>query len=80
MIGVANGWAGNEKFLLMLPEELRVAYNELQKRDLAPRGFGFWNIQDEGRNGVELVKGLNSFLSTSSCDSKLEGASRTIES
>lgn len=33
---------------------------------IGPRGFGFWNIDDEGRevdgSAFELTKGLNSFL------------------
>jgi len=68
VIGLANGWAGPrpEKFLLVYGDEARQAYEILTARGIAPRGFMFWSIFDEGTlvNGVPLylAKDLNSFL------------------
>lgn len=69
VIGLANGWAGDGKFPLVFPDEVGVAYNELLAEDLAPRGFAFWNILDEGRvtarrphEPLYMAAGLNSFL------------------
>jgi len=68
VIGLANGWVGPRpsKSLLVYPQEAQTAYEALSPQGKAPRGFMFWDIQDEGRsvNGVPLylAKGLNSFL------------------
>ena len=43
LIGLANGWAGNDKFLYIDAADVGVAYNELKERhDCEIRGFMFW--------------------------------------
>ena len=48
VVGLANGWAHNNKFLFLRPEELQSGYDELVASGTKPRGFAFYNIQDEG--------------------------------
>ena len=51
VVGLANGWASPQpgsKFLLIWPEDVGAAYRALSERGSKPRGFMFWNIQDEG--------------------------------
>lgn len=69
VIGLANGWAGDGKFLLIYPADVSKAYFHMLEKGIVPRGFAFWNILDEGResakrNGhpVWMAKGLNDFL------------------
>lgn len=69
VIGLANGWAGDGKFLYIPPTAVRQSYEALGGIDLAPRGFAFWNIKDEGlpsRIGpaepVWMAAGLNDIL------------------
>ncbi|KAI9141770.1 hypothetical protein BKA69DRAFT_1072603 [Paraphysoderma sedebokerense] len=68
VIGLANGWANNEKFLLIRPEQMEDGATQLKRDGMMVRGFAFWNIQDEGAvpNGqkeeVWLTKGLNKIL------------------
>eukprot|EP01031_Cornospumella_fuschlensis_P039102 gene39102-47577_t len=69
VVGLANGWAGDGKFLLIYPDQVEKAYNILQSKGLAVRGFAFWNILDEGKASVQqpgrpvyMAKGLNRFL------------------
>jgi len=69
VIGLANGWTlkdGANEFVLILPKDLEIAYNELDHMGIAPRGFMFWAIEDEGDqvNGTPfyLASGLNAFL------------------
>jgi hypothetical protein len=66
VIGLANAWADNSKFLLIEIEELKKAFHNLEEKSLPPRGFGFWNIADEGalHNGSPyfLIDGLNEFM------------------
>lgn len=70
IVGLANGWAGDGKFILIVPSELEKTYNELKRRDIKIRGFMFWDIADEGRvpNGwnkeLWLAKELNKFMNT----------------
>lgn len=71
VVGLANGWAGDGKFFLAFPDEVREAYHRLMQQSHAPRGFAFWNILDEGkasplRPGQEvwMARGLNDFLHT----------------
>lgn len=75
VVGLANGWAGDGKFSLVLPPDIQRSYNQLEKdsieEDLRPRGYAFWNILDEGRtpqtmsnSAVYMAAGLNSFLHT----------------
>ena len=49
VLGLANGWAGDGKFLLLYPDQLQRTYERLSALSLAPRGFAFWNILDEGK-------------------------------
>ena len=69
VIGLANGWAGDGKFLLVYPAQAGAAYDALHAAGKAPRGFAFWNILDEGRPSpqrpdepVWMAAGLNKFL------------------
>lgn len=69
VVGLANGWAGDGKFLLIYPDQVRVSYEALLREGAAPRGFAFWNILDEGRASpqhplvpVNMAEGLNEFL------------------
>ena len=70
VIGLGNGWAGDGKFLLIRPEEIAAAYTHMKDLGIAPRGFAFWNILDEGvvplnsleKNPVWMARGLNQFL------------------
>jgi hypothetical protein len=70
VIGLANGWAGDGKFLLILPSELQKFHLSMQQKI---KGYAFWNILDEGlpnkmvgNNSHDSViwmsKGLNRFL------------------
>ena len=45
VIGLANGWANDGKFVYIDPRLIRKAYNNGL---LGNRGFAFWNIKDEG--------------------------------
>lgn len=71
VVGLANGWAGDGKFLLVYPHQVQEAFEELgHQGQLQPRGFAFWNILDEGKASpmrpnepVWLAKGLNRFMS-----------------
>jgi len=70
IIGLANGWAGDGKFILIEPEELNRTYQELIKRDMKIRGFMFWDIADEGKVPIDsdkklwLATELNKFMKT----------------
>lgn len=67
-VGLGNGWTGNPKALLIMPEEAGKAYQALKAVGLEPRGFGFWDINDEGTipygqtEPLYLAQGLNDFL------------------
>lgn len=71
VLGLANAWAGDGKFLFLSAEAIEKAYMELRDRNIPVRGFAFWNIKDEGlpSPGAEgtaapvfLARGLNRFL------------------
>lgn len=64
VLGLANGWADtdDEKQIFISPQQVRGAWFALKQRDLLPRGFMFWTIDEEGRNGVHLARGLNTVL------------------
>jgi len=71
VVGLANGWAGDGKFLMLYPEEVAEGYKVLEEIGQEPRGFAFWNILDEGaasprrpQEPVWMAKGLNRFLHT----------------
>ena len=74
VIGLANGWAGDGKFLFIDPDDIATAYTTLVTQNTEPRGFAFWNIKDEGLvpsqqqreenkgQPVWLASSLNKFL------------------
>jgi hypothetical protein len=69
VVGLANGWAGDGKFLLIYPDQVGASYHSLEKSGLAPRGYAFWCIKDEGLASpsrpnvpVWMAAGLNDFL------------------
>lgn len=73
VIGLANGWADNRKFLLIWPEDLEDGYNALNLAGFNPRGFMFWDIADEGISTMDpsgemrpfwMARGLNRILRT----------------
>ena len=70
VIGLANGWAGDGKFILIDIVELEEAYLKLKCLDMEFRGFMFWDIADEGKVPVGqdkeywLAAGLNKFVCT----------------
>ena len=45
VIGLANGWANDGKFVYIDPRLIKQAYRDGL---LGNRGFAFWNIKDEG--------------------------------
>lgn len=72
IIGLANGWAAdNSKFIFIEPAQLKRANDLLNADQIAPRGFGFWNILDEGK----LVDRKPFYLALELC--KILGASKT---
>lgn len=67
VIGLANGWADNTKFLLLNSTEVELGYKYLHKMGQSPKGFAFWNIKDEGSithkgDVLWLAKDLNNIL------------------
>ena len=66
VFGFANGWAMNsdddEKVIFFPIEEVKQAYESLRKKQWNPLGMGFWNVEEEHTNGVNLSSGLNSIL------------------
>lgn len=76
VIGLANAWADNSKFLLLNSTEVGLGYKYLNEMGQAPKGFGFWNIQDEGLitpagDVLFLAKDLNSILNIRSTSGKI---------
>lgn len=70
ILGLANGWAGVPKSVLMMPGDLGEAWAALAGVGCVPRGAMFWDIDDEGATPVNqseplfLARGLNAFLHT----------------
>ena len=72
VIGLANGWAvdsPDNKTLFVSAGDCRSAYMRLKypeddHGDITPRGFMFWTIDERGRNGVYLARGIGEFLHT----------------
>ena len=74
VIGLANGWAGNGKFLFVDENNIIQGYKYLKEQKKDVRGFMFWDIADEGKiiqsscndtenkNPFYMAKVLNSFL------------------
>lgn len=69
-IGLGNGWADYSRNLLIMPNDLEIAYNNLLKLKIEPRGFAFWSIENEGEIPVNstiplyMATGINNFLHT----------------
>lgn len=61
VIGLANGWADDQKSLFITPQELESAYRQLEEYS-KPRGIMFWTIDLEGNYGINMAEGLNQFL------------------
>jgi chitinase len=70
VFGFANGWASNgeDKVAFFDPEKIRIAYRNLSESGIAPRGFMFWVIGEEGSNGVFYTRALNKILQIRSED------------
>ncbi|KAI9329365.1 hypothetical protein DFJ73DRAFT_860696 [Zopfochytrium polystomum] len=66
VIGLANAWAGggDGRFLLVQPDEVEKAYKACIATQVPVRGFAFWNIAEEGRDGLWLSKSLAEFMNT----------------
>jgi len=69
VIGLANGWAGDGRVLLVYPEDVQVAHEYMKSEGIEPKGYGFWSIKQEGeisrqRPGIPvwMAAGLNKFL------------------
>ena len=65
LMGLANSWAADaEKFLLIMPEDCGKAYSTLAD-STKPRGWMFWNIQDEGKEAktVQVIDGKRTNVS-----------------
>lgn len=63
VFGFANGWAvGSEKAIFFVPSQVKVAFDQLRKMNLEPRGCGYWVVEEEGKNEVELTKELNAII------------------
>jgi chitinase len=46
VLGLANGWAGDGKFLFLSAQQVDAAHKAMHGK---VRGYAFWNILDEGR-------------------------------
>lgn len=62
--GFGNGWVDtpNDKNIYFPPESIAKAYHGLKDLNIEPRGFMFWCIGEEGRNGVYYARDLNKVL------------------
>ncbi len=70
ILGLANGWAGGPKCVLMMPDDLAAAWRALGELGCTPRGAMFWAISEEGIVPINqtaplfFARGLNGFLHT----------------
>jgi len=71
LVGFANGWAGgSDKNVLIMPEDVGRAHAALDAQGLAPRGYFFWSISQEGsvppgqQTPLYFAAGLNDFMQT----------------
>lgn len=69
LIGLANGWATSVTgVVLILPSDLAPVHQALAAAGMAPRGYAYWTIADEGEapyaNGepLNMAAGINEFL------------------
>ncbi|KAI9333603.1 hypothetical protein BDR26DRAFT_868217 [Obelidium mucronatum] len=73
IVGLANGWADNQKFLFVEKNSLRDAWRQTGGQF---RGFGFWTIAEEGtrqhgREPIYLAKELKDIMSERVIDNEL---------
>jgi len=66
VFGFANGWAldTDDKALFVSSKDIEIAYQNLKQHGLDPRGFMFWVIGEEGKNGVQYAPSLGRILNT----------------
>jgi chitinase len=64
VFGFANGWAAgpDEKAIFFDPKDIDTAYQSLTESGNTPRGFMYWVIGAEGKNGVYYTNALNKIL------------------
>jgi chitinase len=66
VFGFANGWALNDdrgdKTVFFQSGFIKKAYQELSAAGKAPRGVGFWVVEEEGKHGVNYARDLNSIF------------------
>ncbi len=63
--GFANAWANTDnggRHLYFPPITVQAAYQNLWDWMLEPRGMMFWNIANEGEQGIYYARGLNQIL------------------
>jgi len=73
VFGFANGWSLNsEKAIFFHPSEIKKAYHDLRNVDLAPRGCGYWVVEEEGSHGVDFTKELSDILFNHNISSKYD--------
>ena len=71
VIGLANGWANNEKFLLLWPEIIANVHEKLKMVHREPHGYMFWDIADEGMNAsVPTIPSTSSIYNTNDTNTK----------
>lgn len=64
VIGIGNGWVDGVKQVNITADEAGEAWDRLGQEGRKFRGYMFWDIADEGLNGVYLTKGLNKYMHT----------------
>jgi Glycosyl hydrolases family 18 len=74
LIGLANGWADNSKFLRLDDGQLKAAANALKENEMHVKGWGFWDIADEGR----MVEGAEFWLTSTLRDLSSYSSRRTL--
>ena len=59
-----RGWVNtpNDKNVYFPPDSIAAAYGALRDLQTEPRGFMFWCVGEEGKNGVYYAKSLNRIL------------------
>ncbi len=70
VMGFANGWAARTrnnyydevKHVFFDKDAVQSAYLELKNMQMTPRGFGFWVVEEEGKNDVYYAKYLGEIL------------------
>lgn len=63
--GLCNAWCNTDnggRHYFFAPVVLNAAYQNLWDWMLEPRGFMFWEIHNEGEEGIYYARGLNSIL------------------